>query len=76
MKPLTPSPALAEIVGAKPLPRTAVVKALWAYIKKHKLQDPKAKRIIVADEKLKAVFGGKSKVDMFVMTSLVSKQLK
>ena len=76
MKPLTPSPALAAIVGAKPLPRTAVVKALWAYIKKNKLQDPKARRMINADAALKVVFGGKAKVDMFSMTKLVSAHLK
>jgi chromatin remodeling complex protein RSC6 len=76
MKPLTPSPALAAIVGAKPLPRTAVVKALWVYIKKHKLQDPKAKRFINADANLKVVFGGKARVDMFAMTKLVSGHLK
>ena len=76
MKPLTPSPALAEIVGSKPLARTAVVKALWVYIKKHKLQDPKAKRMINADAALKVVFGGKAKVDMFAMTKLVSGHLK
>jgi chromatin remodeling complex protein RSC6 len=76
MKPLTPSPALAEIVGSKPLPRTAVVKALWVYIKKHGCQDQKNKRMINADDKLKVVFGGKSKVDMFAMTKLVSGHLK
>ena len=75
MKPLTPSAALAEIVGCKPLPRTEVVKKLWAYIKKNGLQDPKAKRMIVADAKLKVVFGGKARVDMFEMTKLVSKHL-
>jgi len=76
MKPLTPSPALAAIVGSKPLPRTAVVKALWIYIKKHGLQDTKNKRQINADANLKVVFGGKAKVDMFAMTKLVSGHLK
>lgn len=76
MKPMTPSSALAEIVGAKPIPRTEVTKRLWAYIKKNKLQDQKNKRMIKADAALKAVFGGKSTVNMFEMTKLVSKHLK
>ena len=76
MKPLTPSPALAEVVGSKALPRTQVVKKLWVYIKKYKLQDPKNKRNIKADATLKKVFGGKGTVNMFEMTKLVSKHLK
>ncbi|MEK7388756.1 MAG: SWIB/MDM2 domain-containing protein [Elusimicrobiota bacterium] len=75
MKPLTPSEKLAEVVGTKPLPRTEVVKKLWAYIKKNNLQDKKNKRNINADAALKAVFGGKSVVNMFEMTKLVSKHL-
>ena len=75
MKPMTPSPALAEIVGSKPIPRTEVTKRLWAYIKKNKLQDPKNKRMIKADALLKVVFGGKSTVNMFEMTKLVAKHL-
>ncbi|MBI4178382.1 DNA topoisomerase III [bacterium] len=75
MKPVTPSAALAAIVGSKPLPRTEVTKKLWAYIKRKKLQDPKARRNIIADATLKAVLG-KGKVDMFEMTKLVSKNLK
>jgi chromatin remodeling complex protein RSC6 len=76
MKPVTPSAALAEVVGAQPIPRTEVTKRLWAYIKKHKLQDAKNRRMINADVTLKAVFGGKSSVDMFEMTRLVGKHLK
>ena len=76
MKPMTPSAALSEVVGAKPLPRTEVTKKLWAYIKKNGLQDKKNKRNINADEALKAVFGGKKTVNMFEMTKLVSKHLK
>jgi len=76
MKALTPSAALAEIVGAGALPRTEVVKKIWAYIKKHNLQDTKNKRNINADDKLKAVFGGKKTVSMFEMTKLVSNHLK
>ena len=76
MKPMTPSSDLAEIVGAKPIPRTEVTKRLWAYIKKNKLQDPKNKRMIRADASLKVVFGGKATVNMFEMTKLVSKHLK
>ena len=76
MKPVTPSPALAEVVGSKPIPRTEVTKRLWAYIKKNKLQDAKNKRMINADGTLRPVFGGKSSVNMFEMTKLVGKQLK
>ncbi len=76
MKPVTPSAALAEIVGVKPIPRTEVTKRLWVYIKKNKLQDPKNKRMINADAGLKAVFGGKATVNMFEMTKLVGKHLK
>ena len=75
MKPLTPSIELTKVVGSKPLPRTEVVKKLWAYIKKNKLQDPKNKRNINADAALKVVFGGKKVVNMFEMTKLVSKHL-
>lgn len=74
MKPLTPSPELAAVVGAEPLPRTQVVSKLWEYIKKHDLQDPANKRMINADDKLKAVFG-KPQVNMFEMTGLVGKHL-
>ena len=76
MKPMTPSAALSEVVGAKPIPRTEVTKKLWAYIKKNKLQDQKNKRMINADDKLKVVFGGKKQVSMFDMTKLVGKHLK
>jgi upstream activation factor subunit UAF30 len=76
MKPVTPSATLAEVVGAKAIPRTEVTKKLWAYIKKNKLQDPKTKRMIKADAALKDVFGGKATVNMFEMTKLVSKHLK
>ncbi len=75
MKPLNVSSELAEIVGKGPMPRSEVVKKLWEYIKKHDLQDPKNKRNINADEALKKVFGGKSVVNMFEMTKLVSKHL-
>ncbi len=76
MKPLNPSKELAEIVGGTPLPRTEVMKKVWAYIKKHNLQDQKNRRAINADEKLKAVFGGKKQVTMFEMTKFVSNHLK
>ena len=74
MKPLTPSAALAAVVGAKPLARTEVVKQLWVYIKKHKLQDTANKRNINADAKLKDVFG-KAQVSMFEMAGLIGKHL-
>ncbi len=76
MKALQPDDALAAIVGSKPLPRTEVVKKLWAYIKKNDLQDAKNRRNINADEKLKLVFGGKKQVNMFEMTKLVSAHLE
>ena len=75
MKPMRPSEHLAKIVGTEPLPRTAVTKKIWAYIKKHKLQNPKNKREILADDKLQPIFGSK-KLDMFQMTKAVSKHLK
>lgn len=74
MKPLTPSAALAEVVGTRPLPRTQVVKKLWEYIKRNKLQDSKNRRNINADSKLKDVFG-KKVVSMFEMTKIVSRHL-
>jgi upstream activation factor subunit UAF30 len=74
MKDLTPRAELAKVVGSKPLPRTEVVKKLWAYIKKNKLQDAKNRRNINADAALKDVFG-KGTVNMFEMTKLVSKHL-
>ena len=75
MKPLKLTADLEAVVGKGPLPRSQVVKKLWIYIKKNKLQDPKNKRNIKADDNLKAVFGGKSVVNMFEMTKLVSKHL-
>ena len=75
MKPMTISADLAEVVGKGPMPRSEVVKALWAYIKKNGLQDEKNKRNINADDNLKKVFGGKTTVSMFEMTKLVSKHL-
>jgi upstream activation factor subunit UAF30 len=76
MKAMTPSGALAAVVGAMPIPRTEVTKKIWDYIKKNKLQDSINRRLINADEKLKQVFGGKKQVSMFEMTKLVSNHLK
>ena len=75
MRPLTPDAALGAIVGAKPLPRTEVVKKLWAYIKRNNLQDNQNRRMINADDKLGGLFGGKKQVSMFEMTKLVSQHL-
>lgn len=75
MKPMSLSGELEAVVGKGPMPRSEVVKKLWVYIKSNKLQDEKNKRNINADEKLKVVFGGKSVVNMFEMTKLVSKHL-
>jgi upstream activation factor subunit UAF30 len=75
LKPMTPSATLAAVVGNKPQPRGQITKNLWAYIKKNGLQDKVNKRQINADDKLKAIFGGKSSVSMFEMTKLVSKHI-
>jgi chromatin remodeling complex protein RSC6 len=75
MKPMTISPTLAAVIGAAPIPRTEVTKKVWEYIKKHNLQAPENKRNINADDKLKAVFGGKAQVSMFEMTKLISGHL-
>ena len=75
MKALSPSSYLAAIVGSKPLPRTEVVKKLWAYIKKNNLQNPKNRRNIFADVKLEPIFKAKE-ISMFEMTKKVSKHLK
>ena len=76
MKPMNISSMLAAVIGAAPQPRTEVTKKLWDYIKKNKLQDAINRRMINADEKLRAVFGGKKVVSMFEMTKLVSQHLK
>jgi chromatin remodeling complex protein RSC6 len=74
LKPLTPSPALAAVIGSTPLPRTEVTKKVWEYIKKHNLQDAANKRNINADDKLKPIFK-KPQVTMFELTKLISEQL-
>ena len=76
MKAMMPSATLAAVIGSSPMPRTEVTKKIWDYIKKNKLQDAINRRLINADEKLRAVFGGKGKVSMFEMTKLVSNHLK
>ena len=76
MAPKQPAGPLAAVVGEKPIPRTEITKKLWQYIKKNGLQDAKERRMINADDKLKAVFGGKGKVSMFEMTKLVNKHIK
>lgn len=75
MKPMTPSPNLAAVIGSEAVPRTEVTKRVWDYIKQHNLQDPANKRNINADAKLKLVFG-KDQVSMFEMTKLISNNLK
>ncbi len=75
LKPMTLSPELEAVVGKGPMSRGEVVKQIWVYIKKHDLQNPKNKRNILADDKLKVIFGGKSEVTMFEMTKLVSAHL-
>ena len=76
MKPMQPSAALGAVVGNGMMPRTEITKKLWHYIKRNNLQDPKERRMIVADDKMKPIFGGKGRVSMFEMTKLVNKHLK
>ena len=76
MKPVQPDAVLGAVVGNTPMPRTELTKKLWAYIKKKGLQDAKERRMINADDNLKAVFGGKKQVSMFEMTKLVSQHVK
>jgi upstream activation factor subunit UAF30 len=76
MAPKQPDAALSAIVGANMIPRTEITKKLWGYIKRNGLQDAKERRMINADDKLRVVFGGKSKVSMFEMTKLVNKHIK
>ena len=75
MRPMQPDAALGAVVGNTPMPRTEITKKLWGYIKRNSLQDAKERRMINADDKLKAVFGGKKQVSMFEMTKLVNKHL-
>jgi chromatin remodeling complex protein RSC6 len=76
MKPVQPDDVLAVVVGSKPIPRSEITKKIWDYIKKNGLQDTKVKTNINADDALKAIFNGKSKVTMFEMTKLVSGHIK
>ena len=76
MKPVQPDDKLAAVVGSSPMPRTEVTKKLWSYIKRNGLQDQKNRRNINADDKLRPVFNGRSTVNMFEMTSLVSKHVR
>ena len=76
MAPVTPNAALAEIVGAKPLPRTEIVKKLWVYIKKNNLQDKKNKRNINADAKLLVIFANKKQITMFELATIIGKNIK
>ncbi|HWP61440.1 MAG TPA: SWIB/MDM2 domain-containing protein [Candidatus Paceibacterota bacterium] len=76
LKPMHLSAELEEVVGKGPMSRGEVVKQIWVYIKKHDLQNPSNKRNIIADAKLKPIFGGKHEVTMFEMTKLVSAHLK
>lgn len=73
-KPLTPSPALAAVVGSEPLARTAVVSKLWDHIRAHSLQDPADKRTIIADDKLRPIFG-KDRLTMFELSKVIGPHL-
>ncbi len=72
MAPLTSSPALAAVIGGTPMPRTQMIKKIWEYIKKNKLQDSKNRRMINADEKLKVLFAGKKQISMFDLAKIVN----
>jgi chromatin remodeling complex protein RSC6 len=74
-RPVTPSKELAEITGKDPLPRSQMVKKVWDHIKANNLQNPENKREIVADDKLRAVFG-KDRVSMFEMNKHLSNHVK
>jgi len=76
MAAVTPSAALSEVVGSKPLPRTEIIKKIWEYIKKNNCQDKTNKRMINADAKLKVLFGGKSQVSMFDLAKIVGQNVK
>ncbi len=76
MTPLTPSSALAEVVGSKPLPRTEIIKKIWDHIKKNNLRTKRTRRMINADQKLKPVFGSKEQISMFELAKVVNKHVK
>jgi upstream activation factor subunit UAF30 len=75
MAPLTPSPALAEVIGSKGMPRTEIVKKIWEHIKKNNLQDKNNRRMINADAKLRPIFG-KDQISMFELAKVVNKHVK
>jgi chromatin remodeling complex protein RSC6 len=75
MRPVQPNDKLAAIVGPGAMPRTELTKKLWVYIKKNNLQDKKNRRMINADDKMRALFGGKSSASMFELTKYASKNL-
>ena len=76
MAPLNLSPALADVIGAKPVPRTEIIKKIWDYIKKNNLQDKANRRMINADAKLKVLFGGKTQISMFELAKVVNNHVK
>lgn len=76
MRPMQPDEALSAVVGSKPVPRTEITKRVWAYIKKHGLQDAKQRRMINADDTLRPLFNGKRQVSMFEMTSLINGHIR
>jgi len=76
MAALTPSESLGAVVGSKPIPRTEIIKKIWDYIKKNKLQDNKNRRMINADEKLKVLFAGKKQISMFDLAKIVNNNVK
>jgi len=76
MAALTPSAALAEVIGSKPIPRTEIIKKIWDYIKKNGLQDKTNRRMINADDKLRTVFAGKEQISMFELAKVVNNHVK
>mgnify|MGYP006193890695 CR=1 FL=1 len=75
-KPVNLSPELEAVCGKGPLSRAQITSKVWDHIRKNNLQNPQNKREIVADDKLKKVFGGKERVSMFEMNKHLSNHLK
>ncbi|KAF3958768.1 hypothetical protein CMV_016354 [Castanea mollissima] len=72
MKPRPVSPEMQDLVGVPEISRTQALKQIWAHIKEHNLQDPENKRIIVCDDKLKKIFGGRERIGFLEIAGLIS----
>ncbi|KAJ4870793.1 SWIB/MDM2 domain superfamily protein [Raphanus sativus] len=71
MKPRPVTPEMQDVVGESVIPRTQALKRIWAYIKEHDLQDPRNKKVIICDEKLKKIFDGKDSVGFLEIAKLI-----